>query len=194
MISNLLRTETADRHKALEAMMFVNEIMKHSLSVEEYKTLLTVNYIVHQKLENKLANSLDANIANKLEMNSRLKLTSLERDLTYWNIDPLTLPALDFELFIPEKNNAAVLGAFYVLEGATLGGNVIKKHLLSNPNFEGHEAGLNYYGVYSEQLGAKWKTFLNVLNETVEEEDYALCVTSANRTFDNLIRLAEQLQ
>lgn len=194
MISNLLRTETADRHKALEAMMFVNEIMKHSLSVEEYKTLLTVNYIVHQKLENTLANSLDANIANKLEMNSRLKLTSLERDLTYWNIDPLTLPALDFELFIPEKNNAAVLGAFYVLEGATLGGNVIRKHLLSNPNFERHEAGLNYYGVYGEQLGAKWKTFLDVLNETVEEEDYALCVTSANRTFDNLIRLAEQLQ
>jgi len=49
MISNLLRTVTADRHKALEAMMFVNEIMNHSLSVEEYKTLLTVNYIVHQK-------------------------------------------------------------------------------------------------------------------------------------------------
>ena len=194
MISNLLRTETADRHKALEAMMFVNEIMNRSLSVEEYKTLLIVNYIVHQKLENTLANSLDANIADMLEMNSRLKLTSLERDLTYWNIDPLTLPALDFELFIPEKNNAAVLGAFYVLEGATLGGNVIKKHLLSNRNFEGHEAGLNYYGVYGEQLGAKWKTFLNVLNETVKEEDYALCVTSANRTFDNLIRLAEQLQ
>ncbi|KQS32406.1 biliverdin-producing heme oxygenase [Pedobacter sp. Leaf194] len=194
MISNLLRSETADRHKALEAMMFVNEIMNRSLSVEEYKTLLIVNYIVHQKLENTLANSLDANIANKMEMNSRLKLTSLERDLTYWNIDPLTLPALDFELFIPEKNNAAVLGAFYVLEGATLGGNVIKKHLLSNRNFEGHEAGLNYYGVYGEQLGAKWKTFLNVLNETVKEEDYALCVTSANRTFDNLIRLAEQLQ
>jgi len=193
MIANLLRTETAENHKALESLMFVNEIMNNSLSIDQYKKLLTINYIIHQKLENILANMLDADVAAELEMNSRLKLSALEKDLNYWNIDSLTLPGLNFELFVPQKNTGEVLGALYVLEGATLGGNVIKKHILANPNFKDHESGLNYYGVYGEELGAKWKKFVSVLNERVVEADYERCINSANLTFANLINLSKQL-
>ena len=193
MISNLLRIETAQNHKTLESLMFVNEIMNNSLSTDQYKKLLTINYIIHQKLENTLANSLDSTIADQLGMKDRLKLGALEQDLNYWNISTLTLPELSFELFIPEKNIAEVLGALYVLEGATLGGNFIKRHLLANPNFKNHEDGLNYYGVYGEELSAKWKIFLSVLNEHVTEADYERCVNSANLTFNNLINLSKQL-
>lgn len=193
MIASLLRTETAENHKALESLMFVNEIMNHTLSTEQYKKLLTINYIIHQKLENELSNMLDADIAAELDMNSRLKLTALEKDLDYWQIDNLTLPGLDFELFVPQKNTGEVLGALYVLEGATLGGNVIKRHILANKHFEGHEEGLNYYGVYGEELSEKWKTFVAVLNKSVAEADYGACVKSANSTFNNLIKLAKQL-
>jgi len=193
MIANLLRTETAENHKTLESLMFVNEIMNNSLSIEQYKKLLTVNYIIHQKLENTLANMLDADIAAALEMNSRLKLSALEKDLNYWGIDSLTLPGLDFELYLPQKNTAEVLGALYVLEGATLGGNVIKRHILANPNFKDQDGGLNYYGVYGEELSTKWKKFVSVLNEWVEEADYERCINSANQTFNNLINLSKQL-
>lgn len=193
MIANLLRTETAENHKTLESLMFVNEIMNNSLSIDQYKKLLTVNYIIHQKSENILANMLDADIAAELEMNSRLKLSALEKDLNYWGIDSLTLPGLNFELYLPQKNTAEVLGALYVLEGATLGGNVIKRHILANPNFKEHEAGLNYYGVYGEELSTKWKKFVSVLNERVPEVDYERCINSANQTFNNLINLSKQL-
>lgn len=194
MIANLLRAETAEKHKELESLMLFDEIMNNSLSVEDYKTLLTINYIIHQKLEIKLANMLDATVAEKLEMNGRLKLSALENDLNYWAIDNLTLPGLDFELYVPEKDTAAVLGALYVLEGATLGGNVIKKHILANPLFSSHQDGLNYYGVYGEELGAKWKKFISVLNENVSEQDYSRCINSANSMFDNLINLSKQLK
>ncbi|MNX07167.1 Heme oxygenase [compost metagenome] len=193
MIASLLRTETAANHKALESLMFVNEIMNNTLSVEQYKKLLTINYIIHQKLENELSNMLDADIAAELDMNSRLKLTALEKDLNYWQIDNLTLPGLDFELFVPQKNTGEVLGGLYVLEGATLGGNVIKRHILANKHFKGHEEGLNYYGVYGEELSEKWKTFVSVLNKRVAEADYEACIKSANLTFNNLINLAKQL-
>ena len=194
MIANLLRAETAEKHKELESLMFVNEIMNNSLSISDYKILLTINYIIHQKLEIKLANMLDADIAERLEMSSRLKLSSLESDLNYWSIDILTLPGLNFELFVPEKNTAEVLGALYVLEGATLGGNVIKKHILANPQFFNQEDGLNYYGVYGEELSAKWKNFVSVLNESVKETEYERCVNGANKMFDNLINLSKQLK
>ena len=193
MIANLLRTQTAGGHESLESLMFVNEIMNNTLSVENYKKLLTINYIIHQKLENKLANMLDADLAAQLDMKNRFKLAALEKDLAYWNIDPLTLPELNFDLFVPEQNNAEVLGALYVLEGATLGGNVIKKHILANPNFTNHEGGLNYYGVYGEELSAKWKSFVSILNESVTEADYERCIHSANETFNNLILLSKQL-
>ncbi|WP_421943648.1 biliverdin-producing heme oxygenase [Pedobacter sp.] len=193
MIANLLRTQTAEKHQQLESLMFVNDIMNNTLSVDDYKKLLTINYIIHQKLENKLANMLDNEIAEQLQMKNRLKLESLEKDLSYWEIDALSLPALNFELFVPEKNNAEVLGALYVLEGATLGGNVIKKHILANNNFTGKEEGLNYYGVYGDELGANWKTFVFVLNNTVKEADYEKTVNSANETFENLIKLSKQM-
>ncbi|TCD04231.1 biliverdin-producing heme oxygenase [Pedobacter frigidisoli] len=193
MIANLLRVQTAECHKELESLMFVNEIMNNSLSIVAYKKLLTINYIMHQKLENKLANMLDANLGEKLGMKNRLKLSALEKDLAYWEIDSLSLPGLNFDLFIPEKNNAAILGALYVLEGATLGGNVIKKHILANPNFKDASDGLNYYGVYGEELGTKWKTFVSILNESVPEADYEQCVESANQTFNNLINLSKQV-
>ena len=193
MIATLLRTETAGGHKELESLMYVNEIMNNSLSIEQYKKLLTINYIIHQKLENKLANMLDANLASELDMKSRLKLAALEKDLAYWNIDSLTLPGLNFDLFIPEKNNAEVLGALYVLEGATLGGNMIKRHILANPTFKDEEGGLNYYGVYGDELSAKWKSFVSILNDTVSEADYERCIASANHTFNNLINLSKQL-
>lgn len=193
MIADILRTETAEKHKKLESLMFVHDIMNHTLSVNDYKKLLTINYIIHQRLENKLANMLETNLAQELDMNSRLKLNALEKDLAYWNIDSLTLPALDFDLFIPDQNNAAILGALYVLEGATLGGNVIKKHILANPNFKDNGDGLHYYGVYGAELGAKWKKFVSIINEKVEEADYEVCINSANQTFDNLIRLSKQI-
>ena len=193
MIANLLRTQTAEKHQQLESLMFVNDIMNNSLSIDDYKKLLTINYIIHQKLENKLANMLDNEIAEQLQMKNRLKLDSLEKDLSYWEIDAVSLPALNFELFVPEKNNAEVLGALYVLEGATLGGNIIKKHILANSNFKGKEDGINYYGVYGDELSAKWKTFVSVLNKTVQEADYEKTVNSANETFENLIKLSKQL-
>lgn len=193
MIANLLRTQTAEKHQQLESLMFVNDIMNNTLSIDDYKKLLTINYIIHQKLEHKLANMLDNELAEKLGMKSRLKLDSLEKDLSFWEIDSLTLPALNFEFFIPDNNNAEVLGALYVLEGATLGGNVIKKHILANNNFIGKEDGLNYYGVYGDELSTKWKTFVSILNETVQEVDYEKTVNSANKTFDNLIKLSKQL-
>jgi len=192
MIAGILKTETAKKHEALEASMFVNQIMNNSLDVDDYKKLLTINYIIHQKLENKLANMLDTELANELEMDSRLKINALEKDLNYWQIDNLTLPPLDFDLYVPEKNTAEILGSLYVLEGATLGGNVIKKYILANPNFKDHENGLNYYGVYGSALGAKWKSFVTVLNNRIKDEDYERCVNSANQTFENLIQLSKQ--
>nr|WP_199156906.1 biliverdin-producing heme oxygenase [Pedobacter sp. ASV2] len=193
MIASLLRTETAEKHKQLESLMFVNEIMNNSLSINGYKKLLTINYIIHQELEPKLIQQLNQEIASKLEMDKRVKLPALEKDLQYWKIDTNTRPDLNFEMFVPGNSTAEILGALYVLEGATLGGNVIKKHILANTNFVNDAAGLSYYGVYGEELGAKWKTFVSILNESVVEADYDKCVNSANATFDNLINLSKQL-
>ncbi|UKT65479.1 biliverdin-producing heme oxygenase [Pedobacter mucosus] len=193
MIAELLKAATADNHKELESLMFVNEIMNNSLSVDEYKKLLIVNYVIHEKLEDKLISMLDNETANRLEITSRLKLPALEKDLKFWNIDRDALKNLNVDLYLPNNNIAEVLGALYVLEGSTLGGNVIKKHILANPNFKNSTEGLNYYGVYGSELGTKWKNFVLLMNEVVIEADYERCIKCANEMFNNLKNLSKQL-
>ncbi|RNL52475.1 biliverdin-producing heme oxygenase [Pedobacter jejuensis] len=193
MIANILRTETAQNHKELESLMFVNEIMNNNLSINDYKKLLTINFIIHQKLEHTLINMLDENLALRLGFTAPTKLNALEKDIEYWHIDEKLLPKPNFDFYTPEQSNASALGALYVLEGATLGGNVIKRHILANPNFSNIDGGLNYYGVYGDELGSKWKNFVQILNEEVGEADFDTCIKSANETFGNLIKLSKQL-
>lgn len=191
MIADLLRTETAKNHKTLENLMFVDDIMNKTLDITQYKKLIAINYVIHQQLENKLADQMDKNIAEALNLSKRFKLHALQKDLQYWEIEEKKLNQLHFDLYIPKNNLADTLGAFYVLEGATLGGNVIKKNLLANENFSKHPNGFNYYGVYGAELGAMWKNFITILNKNVAEIDYSNCVNSANLTFNNMILVSK---
>jgi heme oxygenase len=54
------------------------------------------------------------------------------------------------------------LGAFYVLEGATLGGQILLRHLTRH--FEGAAVGgFAFFRAYGEQVGPMWKAFGEVL-------------------------------
>lgn len=190
MLQDILKSATKDNHDELESLMFVNEIMNKTLTLEQYKTLLATNYIVHAALESKLHDALDADIKNKLNVESRGKLAALEQDLAEMNIAKKDLDTLDLEfLALNDPNSASSLGAMYVLEGATLGGHVIHKKLKANPAFE--SLSLHYYSVYDKNLMPNWLTFVNVLNTSVPEEDFAIAKKSAVNMFNNIAMVSK---
>lgn len=185
MLQEILKSATSIHHDELEKLMFVNEIMNRTLTKEQYKTLLATNYIIHAAIESKLHEALDEELKTVLNIENREKLAALKQDLIEVEMDEKALDAIDLDFLQPEpQNNASALGAMYVLEGATLGGNVIQKKLKANPAFEG--LNLNYYTVYAQNLMPNWLTFVKVLNSSVPESDYPLAEKSAVNTFEHI--------
>lgn len=172
--------------------MFVREIMNKTLTLEQYKTLLATNYIVHAAIESKLHDALDTEIKDSLDIENRDKLSALEQDLEEMNIPKEDLDAISFDFLLRDESNASSLGAMYVLEGATLGGNVIQKKLRANPAFE--RLSLNYYNVYAQNLMPNWLTFVKVLNSSVPETDFQLAEESAVDMFQHIAQVSKAVK
>lgn len=194
MLQEILKSATKGHHDELEELMFVNEIMQKTLTLSQYKTLLATNYIVHAAIESRLHDRLDEELKGVLDIENRNKLHALERDLLEMNISKAALDTIEFEfLNHPEElNNASSLGAMYVLEGATLGGNVIYKKLRSNPAFE--DLNLYYYTVYAQNLIPNWLAFVNVLNTKVAEIDYPAAEQSAVNMFNLIAAVSKKVK
>jgi heme oxygenase len=181
MLQDKLKSATKDNHDTLEELMYVHQIMDGTLSLFHYKQILTTNYLVHKHFEHQLTNGLCPKLSIELDIEHRQKLAALERDL-----QELAMVVRDNEpdiKFRLDKTDACALGALYVLEGATLGGNVIVKRLKVNANLMNLNLGFHYYQVYGENLINNWKNFVNVLNRQPENTQDA-SITSARRMFD----------
>jgi heme oxygenase len=192
MLQEILKSATKDHHDELEELMFVHEIMNKTLTLDQYKTLLATNYIVHSAIESKLHHALDTEIRETLDIENRDKLAALEQDLEEVNMDKEDLDAIKFDYLPKDHNNATSLGAMYVLEGATLGGNVIQKKLRANPAFE--NLGLNYYTVYAQNLMPNWLTFVKVLNTSVPETEYSQAQESAVDMFQHIAKVSKTVK
>ena len=51
MLQKVLKEATNAKHTQLEALMHVDKIMYGTLTPEEYRQILTINYKVHQVIE-----------------------------------------------------------------------------------------------------------------------------------------------
>lgn len=193
MLQELLKSATKDNHDELEELMFVNEIMNKTITLEQYKTLLATNYVIHAAIESKLHNALNTELKTVLDIDNRFKVAALEQDLHEMGIPKETLDKIDVD-FLKDKNydTATALGAMYVLEGATLGGHVIQKKLRANPAFE--NLNLNYYSVYAQNLMPNWLSFVKTLNTSVPETDYEAAKDSAINTFENIAKVSKTIK
>ena len=189
MLQDELKIATRPNHDELENLMFVNEIMNKSLTSSDYAQILSTNYIVHTLLEPKIQAALGEDIKIALHINARFKVPALAADLKESELDvaALDLYAGDFEP--KDFTEAHALGALYVLEGATLGGNVIQKKLRNTPGFE--DLRLNYYTVYKDELMNRWVSFVQLLNTTHTND--AAVIEGAKYTFDFIASVSRQL-
>ncbi len=120
MLNKSIREVTQNMHASLEKLMHVDEIMNGNLTYVQYQKMMLTNYLVTSKYEQQLINAISTETALKLDLHKRVKLNTLRKDLSEINIHPQELKK---EAFAP--NTAFALGCLYVLEGATLGGNII---------------------------------------------------------------------
>lgn len=116
---------------------------------------------------------------------------ALLRKLPLLRADLLALGAVDAAVprchDLPELSNASqVLGMLYVVEGATLGGQIIQRHLASVLALD-ETNGAAFFVGYGAATGARWNSF-GVRVETAAEFDMHACIGAAIATFETLER------
>jgi heme oxygenase len=116
----------------------------------------------------------------------RSRLPHLRRDLSALgrtNAEQARLPVCVAAATLAEDRAAAV-GSIYVLEGSTLGGQLIARAIA--PAGWAPPGGLTYFTPYASRTGEMWRRFGAWAEATVSPSEREAAVGGANRTFDLL--------
>ena len=164
-----LRAATTAAHKALEGAPALKRILAPDVTTADLGDLLRRFVTVYRPLEARL---IDRQPASNLGFKSRLPL--LIRGLATLGLAP---PATDAEI-PPLDSEASRWGALYVIEGATMGGQLIHRHLASRFPSEA----LEYFLPHGLCAGENWRCFLASLeiginDPNAQEEAKASAIT-----------------
>ncbi len=177
-----LKLSTYDSHRSIEPKM--NPYFSKP-SDENYKDMLSKYDQFYKDAEKKFRDF--SGWPEGLEMNQRLQKTGwLKKDMS----DLKSKPAAVSDFHFPEINSKAeFLGAMYVLEGSTLGGQVLLRRFKDALGISETQGG-HFFNGYGSETGLMWCQFLSVLNRELQTtEEIQTAVHSAQRTF----RLMEEI-
>lgn len=179
--SETLKLKTKHLHDALEDTLNSKEIFADSFSPEKLGFILQVIYSFHLKFEESISSALQKS-GSFPGLNFRSRISYLKKDLE-------AIGKKSDDSIVPEKTDILqfeALGWYYVIEGSSLGGNAIRKHLQKNPAFNNFP--FHYYAAFSEGIGEFWKNFLEIIDSHPEQEDEI--VKGAEQTYLQLIEIA----
>jgi len=166
-----LRHATAAAHESIEQLPIMCRIMSATVTRLDYYYYLLVLRELYTPLEAALYTTVAADIQTRLGV--RPKLPSLLADLNEQaalNTEEQTTSAAlrKHVLLAPAIQDANhLVGSFYVLEGATLGGRIIARHLQKVLGAE--LGGARFLDFHGEHTSAVWKQFAGALDELCAE-------------------------
>jgi heme oxygenase len=203
---NCLREQTSAAHSALDETLQIVD----RLSVKEQRVHLLAGYhLLHQEIETKVAPFLGGiadldffarrrspHIAEALgsidqsafaDSTPRAFSSEVDTGLRWENasnkdVEPPFRLNRNGKGSSPDiRTRAEALGAFYVLEGSSLGGRVILKELKSRG---ASLTGLGFLDPYGPDTGQRWRSFLVILERELNScEQKADAVKGAMNTF-----------
>ncbi len=184
----VLRRRTADAHARIEACAPLARLFAPDYSLGEHARLLAALLAVYEPLEQEIHRGLPAGLRAALQQR---KSAALQHDLQVLGARPdpraEAIPAL---ASVERK-----LGAIYVLEGASLGGRIIRRHLEARFG-AARVAGLSFYEGDGARVGARWRSFLELMARHIDGRaaDQEPVVTGALDTFACLQRHLDGLE
>jgi heme oxygenase len=188
-ISNLrdqLRHETRQEHHDLEKAL---DLFSAQFNVTDYRNLLVKFFVFHAAFDAYLSLKKHEGIsAEKFYLEGRSKKNWLAQDVDFMGIDAASdigkLSHDDFAILLPSTEH--IWGAIYVIEGSTLGGQILARHFTKTLGLF-PEAGLRFFTAYGSETKAKWNETIRQL-EVLANQDvrHANIIAGAKRTFEFL--------
>ena len=182
-ILSLLKEATLTRHASLESWL---PLLDASLSRSVYKNLIQKFFCYYAPLELRLL-TMHSGKRGQLNYVERQKTPLLMRDLVALGETPTHIGSLERCAVLPNlSSQAESWGCLYVIEGATLGGQIISKRLRNHLALDDASGGAFFNG-YGGQTGVRWKSFCASLNDYVAKYDGDTDVIfGAIQTFETL--------
>jgi heme oxygenase len=181
MILTKIREKTMEYHDDFTS--WANNILNGTISPDEYKYVLKTFYGFYYPLEQKITalpewQSMDFNIEN------RRKAPFLLKDMKSMGISDPEIARIEMCGDLPEINNLAqALGCMYVVEGATLGGQIVAKKLNEIFAFD-QEKGAAFFNSYGPEVRPMWKSFGDLINNySAEKQIEDPIVNAAHETY-----------
>ncbi len=197
-----LRRETRSAHERIEQVACLQRLFAADYTLTEYYQLLLYWYGFYKPFEEKLFSEgalylqclPNSHILLNRRKGSWLKADLMQLGQTMGGVhaaSPNTWvePSVPLCEALPEITHLRqVVGAFYVLEGATLGGQLIRRRLIAHFGPSITHA-LHFYSSYGDAIGTQWRAFgelmrgyqmAGLLNPTDE------VIAAANHTFEAL--------
>ena len=181
-IHSRLKAATAEMHARLEQQL---DLLRDDLTLCDYVGLLERFYGVYEPFE-RMAEPMLKRVPG-IEFERRKKTELLAADLLHLGASPVGLALLPRLPFTVPEQPEQLLGWLYVLEGATLGGQILARHFATRlPLSAG--CGLRFFTAYGEETATMWRRLLEVLAVHGQTEVAArLMVDSAVSAFARLL-------
>ncbi|MCF4994686.1 biliverdin-producing heme oxygenase [Pseudomonas syringae] len=174
-----LRAGTAELHIALEKRL---PFFSDTLDTNAFRRLVEAYYGFYRPLESVLRDS--GAIPADFDLAQRFKTPTLQADLKALGVPAERLTQLPMCVQLPAiDSSAACLGVMYVLEGATLGGQILRREIASRLNLEA-DNGAAFLDIYGAATGRRWRDFIDYLgSRPLDAAERQAVVTTAQSTF-----------
>jgi heme oxygenase len=159
-----LRQETSESHQKLENNPLSRAILDPAVSLGDYQQYLSKMYGVVIACEDQVFPAISQFLPDLGERyKSRLIIEDLAATgLSDTEIDSIPVYAFKF------STAAEALGIMYVLEGSTLGGRILYKHIHETLGLT-PDNGAGYFWGYGAQTGTLWKSFVSSFTRFASE-------------------------
>lgn len=147
MLLSRLKWETREAHERIERDL---DLLSDGLTFGRYVTILARFHGFLRAWEPRIAHVLD----DEAFFGPRRKLALAEADLAALALPPLPPRAVPLG-FLTDR--ASAMGSLYVLEGATLGGQLITRHVQRVLGLG--DAGTAFFRSYGRDVGPRWQAF-----------------------------------
>jgi len=172
-----LKQTTRPYHQSLEQTL---DFLSPNLSNTDYLRLIKAFWGYYCPLEARLA-SVPALTTWIPDLSERIKLSLLEKDLVALGVEIETIAQLPQCNELPACTDVAqALGCLYVMEGATLGGQIISRHIKQLLDLDARN-GTAFFSSYGDATGLMWQTFREQLTTFTADEERV--IESACMTF-----------
>ncbi len=180
-----LRQATQSHHRQIEQNARLARLLQPDLTFSEYQAILARMLGFLEPLEDAIAASPEAFLF-QTDLGDRRKAPWLVQDLLSLGLDAsatAAIPRTPSQALPVVTTQAEAAGVLYVLEGSTLGGQLISRHLERSLNIEPEQGG-RFYAGYGQENGRMWSLFRQWLGSlTLDDRQVQQAASAAVQTF-----------